>query len=79
MKDYPVKEFTCVQKDDYSVQLQIVPRNSFSNEHKGQILETMRVNLPGIDVQVVVVDEIPKTAANKWQIIISEIKSDRTS
>jgi phenylacetate-CoA ligase len=79
MKDYPVKEFMCVQKDDYSVQLQIVPRNSFSNEHKGQILETMRVNLPGIDVQVVVVDEIPKTAANKWQIIISEIKSDRTS
>lgn len=73
LKDFPVKEFMCVQSADYSVQLQIVPRNGFSDENKRRILETMGVNLPGVDVRVVLVDEIPRTAANKWQIVISEV------
>jgi phenylacetate-CoA ligase len=75
LKDFPVKEYMCVQKADYSVQLRIVPRNGFSDENKQRILETMGVNLPGIDVQVIVVDEIPRTAANKWQIVVSEVIS----
>ena len=51
LKDYPVKEFMCVQRADYSVQLQIVPRNGFSEENKQRILNTMGVNLPGLEAE----------------------------
>jgi phenylacetate-CoA ligase len=74
LKDYPVKEFMCIQQSDYSVQLQIVPRNGFSEENKQRILETMGVNLPGLDMSIVVVDEIPRTAANKWQPVVSHVR-----
>ena len=73
LKDFPVKEFMCIQSADYSVELQIVPRNGFSDENKRRILETMGVNLPGVDVRLTLVDEIPRTAANKWQIVISKV------
>ena len=73
LKDYPVKEFMCVQRADYSIQLRIVPRNGFSEENKQRILDTMGVNLPGLDVQIVLVEEIERTKANKWQPVVSEI------
>ena len=74
LKDYPVREFMCVQRADYSVQLQIVPRNGFSEENKQRILDTMGVNLPGLELSISVVEEIPRTAANKWQPVVSEVK-----
>jgi phenylacetate-CoA ligase len=74
LKDYPVKEFMCVQRADYSVQLEIVPRNGFSEENKQRILDTMGVNLPGLDVKIVMVEEIPRTKANKWQPVVSEVE-----
>jgi len=76
LKDYSVKEFMCVQRADYSVQLQIVPRNGFSEENKQRILDTIGVNLPGLELSVSIVDEIPRTAANKWQPVVSEVKHD---
>ena len=74
LKDYPLKEYMCVQKEDYSVQLQIVARNGFSEANRRQILDIIGVNLPGLDVTVVLVDEIPRTAANKWQTVVSRVK-----
>jgi phenylacetate-CoA ligase len=74
LKDYPVREFMCVQRADYSVQLQIVPRNGFSEENKQRILDTIGVNLPGLELSISIVDEIPRTAANKWQPVVSEVK-----
>ena len=74
LKDYPVREFMCVQRADYSVQLQIVPRNGFSEENKQRILDTIGVNLPGLELSIAVVEEIPRTAANKWQPVVSEVK-----
>jgi phenylacetate-CoA ligase len=74
LKDYPVKEFMCVQRDDYSVQIQIVARNGFSEENKQRILDTMGVNLPGLGLEVVLVNQIPRTAANKWQPVVSKVK-----
>ncbi|HSE24457.1 MAG TPA: hypothetical protein VLB68_22505 [Pyrinomonadaceae bacterium] len=73
LKDYPVKEFMCIQRADYTIQLRIVPRNGFSEENKKRILHTMGVNLPGLDVEIALVDEIPRTAANKWQPVVSEV------
>ena len=74
LKDFPVKEYMCVQEEDYSVQIQIVARNGFSEDNKRQILDTMGVNLLGLDVKVLLVDEIPRTAANKWQTVVSRVK-----
>ena len=74
LKDYPVREFMCVQRADYSVQIQIVPRNGFSEENKQRILDTMGVNLPGLELSILMVEEIPRTAANKWQPVVSEVK-----
>ncbi len=76
LKDFPVKEYMVVQKADYSVQLRIVPRNGFSEENKQRIRETMGVNLPGLELSVVLVDEIPRTAANKWTPVVSEVLHD---
>ena len=75
LKDYPVREFMCVQSADYSVQVQIVPRNGFSEENKQRILDTLGVNLPGLELSVLMVEEIPRTAANKWQPVVSEVKN----
>lgn len=74
LKDHPVKEYMCVQRADYAVQLQIVPRNGFSEENKQRILDTMGVNLPGLELSLSIVEQIPRTAANKWQPVISEVK-----
>ena len=75
LKDYPVKEYMCIQRSDYSVQLEIVPSNGFSEENKNGIVKVVSANLPGIAVRVVVVEEIPRTMANKWKPVISEVRS----
>src|ERR1041385_907461 len=74
LKDFPVREFMCVQRADYSVQLQIVPRNGFSEENKQRILDTIGVNLPGLELSIAIVEEIQRTAANKWQPVVSEVR-----
>lgn len=76
LKDYPVREFMCVQRADYSVQLQIVPKNGFSEENKRRIRETIGGNLPGVELSISIVENIPRTAANKWQPVVSEVKHD---
>ncbi len=76
LKDYPVREFMCVQRADYSVQVHIVPRNGFSEENKQRILDTIGVNLPGLELSISIVEEIPRTAANKWQPVVSEVRHD---
>ena len=77
LKDFPVKEYMCVQRQDYSIQLSVVPRNGFSEEIKQQIHGIIVKNLPGLEVGVIVVDEIPRTASNKWQPVLSEVRIDR--
>lgn len=74
LKDYPVKEYMCIQRADYSVQLNIVPTSGLSEEDKRKILDTMGVNLPGLEISISIVDEIPRTAANKWQPVVSEVR-----
>lgn len=77
LKDFPVKEYMCIQQEDYSVELQIVARNGFSEANRQQISDTIGVNLPGLDVKVSTVPEIPRTAANKWQQVVSHVKRER--
>lgn len=74
LKDFPVREFMCTQQSDYSVQVQIVPKNGFTEESKNRIREIISQNLPRLDVRVILVESIPRTRANKWQPVISEVR-----
>jgi phenylacetate-CoA ligase len=73
MKDFPVREFSVLQRPDYSVQIQVVPREGFGDESRDRILKTVRDNLPGLPVELLLVDEIPRTAAGKLRPVVSEV------
>jgi phenylacetate-CoA ligase len=73
MKDFPVREFMFVQDADYSIELKLVPRNGFEEHSRAQILSTISANLPGVPLSVTLVDDIPRTRANKWRPVVSAI------
>jgi phenylacetate-CoA ligase len=75
MKDYPVKEFVFFQRADYSIEIRIVPKNGFAEEHRNSILKTVAANLPGVNISIEIVRHIERAAANKWRPVMSEIKS----
>jgi len=77
MKDYPVKEYMFIQQRDYSVVIQIAPKCGFDESTNAKILETVKLNLPGLSISTVLVDEVPRTTANKWRPVISEIQVSR--
>jgi hypothetical protein len=73
MKDHPVREFMLLQRPDYSVQLMIVPKNGFREESRRQIENVVTANLPGLEVKVELVEQVPRTRANKWRPVVSEV------
>ena len=77
MKDYPVREFMLTQRADYSVLIQVVARGGFGEESRRGIVETVAANLPGVEVTLEQVGEIPRTKASKWRPVVSEIEPAR--
>ena len=77
MKEHPVREYTVLQRADYAVQVRVVPREGFGEESRLAILGTIRSNLPGIPVDVVVVDELARTKASKLRHIVSEVDAPK--
>jgi phenylacetate-CoA ligase len=73
LKDHPVREFMFHQRADYSVLLKIVPKDNFSTDNRRAIQETVSANLPGLDVRLELVDDIPRTKANKWRPVLTEV------
>jgi phenylacetate-CoA ligase len=74
IKDYPVRAFNVVQRADYSIEVNIVPRNSFGDESRRSLLALMAMNFQGLPIKIEMVEEIPRTKANKWRPVISEVK-----
>ncbi len=74
LKDQPVSEFQVVQRLDRSVEVRLVPSPNFTSENQRQILETLRANLPGLDVRLALVDRIPRSQANKLRPVVSELR-----
>jgi len=72
MKDYPIREFMLLQHKDYSVQFMIAPKNGFGEESRRQIENIVTANLPGLDVRIELVEQVPRTKANKWRPVVSE-------
>jgi phenylacetate-CoA ligase len=73
IKDYPVRDFQVVQRADFEVEIRVVARSDFSDESRSGILETVRANLPGVPVDLLLVDDIPKSTSNKRRPVISEV------
>jgi phenylacetate-coenzyme A ligase PaaK-like adenylate-forming protein len=74
MKDYPVKEFMLRQRQDYSVEIDIVPRGSFDEDSRLGILRTVGSNLPGISLTLRLVETIPLTRSSKRRIVVSDVE-----
>ncbi|HWQ34191.1 MAG TPA: hypothetical protein VNQ79_15190 [Blastocatellia bacterium] len=74
IKDFPVHEYMLIQHEDYAVELLIVPKRGFNADCHRQLLAAVQANLPGIPVNSLLVDEIPRTRSNKWRPVISEVR-----
>jgi phenylacetate-CoA ligase len=74
IKDYPVREYMFTQRRDYSVEIKIVPKPDFNEHSRRQIVATVQANLPGLKIATLLVDEIPRTKANKWRPVVSEVE-----
>jgi len=73
MKDYPVREYMVLQHADFSVEVKIAPKAGFNDSANQDILSTIRLNLPGLKVTSMIVEQVPRTAANKWRPVLSEV------
>jgi phenylacetate-CoA ligase len=79
MKDFPLEEYQLVQQADYSVELRIVPRPSFSDAHRSTIVGILRANLgDALAIRVQVVEKIDRPAG-KWRPVVSHVQRDPVS
>lgn len=72
-KDFPVREFMVIQSEDYSVEVQIVPTDTFADRDRDSIRRIMEKNLPGLPIEIRMVESVAKTAANKWRPVVSRV------
>jgi phenylacetate-CoA ligase len=77
LKDYPVAEFQVRQSSDYSVDVQLVVREGAALEWIHSVEALLARCLTGVRVSVRVVSSIRRTAANKWQPVVSELAGMR--
>jgi len=74
LKDFAVREFQFIQAEDYSVELQIAPKNGFDIEQKNSILQTIETIFPDLPVKLKIVEEVQRTRANKLRPVITNVK-----
>ena len=79
MKDFPVRDFQIHQSADYSVRVRLVGAPGFSDDTGAAILDTLRANLPGLEITLVMEDEIPRGKANKWRPVSSDAAAPVTA
>ena len=75
LREYPVREFLFWQRQDHSVELQIVPQKEFDDRCIRKIEETLKVNLPGLPIRIELKESVVRTKSNKWRPVISEVSS----
>lgn len=74
IKDHPVREFMLHQRPDYSVHLMLVPKAGFGEESFRRIENVVSSNLPGVPLTIDLVEQVPRTMANKWRPVVSDVK-----
>lgn len=74
LKDYPVREFLFLQRQDHSVELQIVPQKDFNDDSLRKIEDVLKANLPGLPIRIEFKEAVVRTKSNKWRPVISEAR-----
>jgi phenylacetate-CoA ligase len=73
LKDYPVREFLFWQREDHSVELQLVPQKEFDEHSLNKIMQILTANLPGLPIRIELKESVVRTKSNKWRPVISEV------
>lgn len=73
LREYPVREFLFWQRQDHSVELQIVPQKEFDERSLRKIEEILKANLPGLPIKIELKESVVRTKSNKWRPVISEV------
>jgi hypothetical protein len=73
LKDFPVREFLFLQRQDHSVQLQIVPQKEFDDDSLRRIREMLAANLAGLQIEIELKESVVRTKSNKWRPVMSEL------
>jgi|SRR5687767_3800746 len=73
LREYPVREFLFWQRQDHSIELQIVPQKEFDERILRKIEEILKANLPGLPIKIELKDSVVRTKSNKWRPVISEV------
>jgi phenylacetate-coenzyme A ligase PaaK-like adenylate-forming protein len=79
LKDFPVAEFMVIQHEDFSLEVQLVPKPAFAPEHARQIKAALGMNLQTVPIAVRLMSAIPHTAAHKWRPVVSEVKRGKVA
>ncbi|HEU4711543.1 MAG TPA: hypothetical protein VFS76_08265 [Pyrinomonadaceae bacterium] len=74
LKDYPVREFLFHQREDHSVELQLVPQKDFNQDSLRKIEDVLKANLPGLPIRIEFKESVVRTKSNKWRPVISEVR-----
>lgn len=74
LKEFGLADFRVHQHADYSVHVSVIFRPGGAGERAlDQIKANLASNLSGLPVEVNVVDAIPRTKANKWRPVVSDV------
>ena len=73
MKDFPVRDFQLHQQSDFRLTVRIVPDEGYTSQTREAVLATLQANLPRLDIVVDIVDAIPRSRANKWRPVMSDV------
>lgn len=73
LKSYPVREYVFVQQENYGIDLHIVPKPGFSDNHYAEIEKTISSNLEGLVIRIKLVEEVPRTRANKLRPVMTKV------
>jgi len=77
LKDYPgIERYQIYQGPDYRVTVRIMPGPDFTRSHLEEIRRLITGQLgPSANVDVVLVDDIPRTEGGKLRVTISEVRA----
>lgn len=68
-----IKEAQIIQKTGNKIQVNVVKGNQYSSQDGNRLREEINLRLVGLQIEIVHVDSIPRTASGKLRFVVSEI------
>lgn len=74
-----MKQYRIVQESKNLVTVSVVPDNQFAERNEQNIKSNLERILPGVTVQINLVEQITREKSGKYKIVISKVKNERPS